>query len=460
MALKIVTAEASSSNIEVRIYQRLNGSTTEEEPHLAELLDHFSIHGPNGDHTCLVMPVLGPRVQSLSESADPFKIRPDVVRKFAKQSLRAITRLHACNIAVGDVSTANMLMSLDQSYLTSTEQIYDSFGQPDGRESQTSQGFEKFRAHAPWKIYWPIDFLTKPECLLPDINIVDLGEAVVLGDDPISDPGFNAPYAAPELLFDKEKSYESDVWSLACCWYEMRSGKQLFPRDFLGQEDLGVIRRMRYACGPLPKVWENIMNVRVRGWSKANYNVMDKYEGDISLSGRVDDIGKWHRWFGLNDVEKLEAMRELHGKIGSGTPFDEEFAKQEIRDCLPPPPKALSSEERDDFLNLLTGMLKYDPKERITLEDVASHPWLNKTYAEDMDLSEPMYQKYTDGHEFLDDPTISYALLDAQRAARKAKEATESEVEDVAEAKAKEGVRVDAGADSGKEKKHEHKSGG
>ena len=421
VALKILQADASRSCKELQAYQILTKGGREAVPHAALLLDYFNIKGPNGQHVCLVLPVLGPGLHVFAEHDRSVKIRPDIVHKFARQSLKTVIDVHQRGFCLGDISTSNLLVKLANSTLESTEQVYARFGQPRGDEVLATDDHKRCLANAPFQQYSPIDFLSPDlTCLGEDICVVGFGEAMQIkasdkpSDEATSSPGINAPYAAPELLFDKEKSFEGDVWSLACCWYELRSGKQLFPRDSMDHTTLGVVQRMEYACGPLPKAWEEAMG---EGWAQAEYTCIDEYEGDMSLPGRIDAIGKWDRWFSLNDPEKLEAMRELHAKIGGGTEFDEEYAKQEIRDCPPPPPpKALSTEERDDFLDLLTRMLKYDRMERITIEQVASHPWLTKDYAEDLGLSEPVYQRYTDGRGYLEDPTIGYDLPDTQDA--------------------------------------------
>lgn len=422
VALKIVQAETSKCCNELKVYQDLKKASQEDVPFVTQLLDHFRLQGVNGEHVCLVMPVLGPGLNVFAEHDRSVKIRPDTVRKFAKQSLKAVAGLHHRGICLGDISTSNLLLKLATSTLESTERIYARFGQPRGYEvHEANANHEHHLVNAPWQQYGPIDFLSSElTCLDQEICVVDFGEAVLSittgqpTDEASPSPGINGPYAAPELLFTSEKSFESDVWSLACCWFELRSGKQLFSRDFMDPTTLSIVRRIWYACGPLPSAFNDKMAEEYEGWDLPEHTCMDEYEGDMSLPGRVDGIGKFDRWFNLNDNEKLEAMRELHPKIHRDTVFDEEHAKQEIRDCLPPPPKALSTEERDDFLDLLTRMLKYDRRERITIEEIANHPWLTKDYAEDLDLSESVYQKYTDGHEYLEDPSIGCALPDVE----------------------------------------------
>ncbi|KAL8662242.1 MAG: hypothetical protein Q9168_008287, partial [Polycauliona sp. 1 TL-2023] len=78
VALKIIIASIKKSkNQEVKIFEYLalaaatRGSAKNKHPgkeHLITLLDQFAIEGPNGRHTCLVLPLLGPSVGDKAES--------------------------------------------------------------------------------------------------------------------------------------------------------------------------------------------------------------------------------------------------------------------------------------------------------------------------------------------------------------------------------------------------------
>jgi serine/threonine protein kinase len=47
-------------------------------------------------------------------------------------------------------------------------------------------------------------------------------------------------------------------------------------------------------------------------------------------------------------------------------------------------PEPLSSEEVADLEDLLASMLKYDARERMTLDQISAHPWFSKDYATDV----------------------------------------------------------------------------
>ena len=52
------------------IYQRHSGCTMKEKTHLDELLDRFTVHRSNGEHTCFVMTVLGLSVSSAGHALE------------------------------------------------------------------------------------------------------------------------------------------------------------------------------------------------------------------------------------------------------------------------------------------------------------------------------------------------------------------------------------------------------
>ena len=66
------------------------------------MLDEFTIHGPNGNHRCLVTEVLGPSIGSLAEEDQSLYMFPlAVVRKVAVQLAHAVSRIHECGIVHG-----------------------------------------------------------------------------------------------------------------------------------------------------------------------------------------------------------------------------------------------------------------------------------------------------------------------------------------------------------------------
>ena len=108
--------------------------------------------------------------------------------------------------------------------------------------------------HAPKDIYEPITFLkSNPDILLQDIMLVDFGGSTMADTSPSSKQiAINLSYTAPEIQFEKIRIKESDMWALACCLTELRSGKQLFRGNLFGG---GITQTMVETLGPLPRHW-------------------------------------------------------------------------------------------------------------------------------------------------------------------------------------------------------------
>lgn len=105
MALKILMAEISNDDCpELRVNQLKDAlSQQANEGNGAEFiclpLDHFKIHGPNGDHISFVYPVLGPNVNLglFRASADP----DNDLRSIGLEVTKAVKFLHSQGICHG-----------------------------------------------------------------------------------------------------------------------------------------------------------------------------------------------------------------------------------------------------------------------------------------------------------------------------------------------------------------------
>lgn len=100
VALKMVVADKSSS---VEAKSHLTRSAASQYASGAFfVLEHrkFAIHGPNGRHLCLVLPVLGPSASQMSSGFDS-RINPWLSRSAAYQATQALVDLHAQGLCHG-----------------------------------------------------------------------------------------------------------------------------------------------------------------------------------------------------------------------------------------------------------------------------------------------------------------------------------------------------------------------
>ena len=451
VALKMLTAgHSTEDNNELTIHTHLKQKAQQghKVSAVAALLDSFWIEGPNGTHLCLAFEVSGPSVASLSYQWGRRKIRPDVVRNLAKQSAHALQNLHDAGVVYGDLSAANILLRLVDISDWSLEKVYESFGHPQPVEIQTADG-ETVPSCAPKVVYEPIQFQNLGTDLLrPEIIFIDLADAQLF-DSPAGEPsGYSLGYAAPESLWFKEvQSQASDIWALACVWFEMRSASKLIEEGSGGEEEIQI--EIMELIGPAPASWQeaeagddadgasvidrgtaepddqNRMHVDVEAqssrpesvrsirfqlmkawkWIKSLFgktkmsheppevpeennqpptaDVPEYFQPrrrpkeDTSLSGRIRDIGTWREWHYLTLDERVRRIQQFYA--GSGDPQENVTTADVV--CEPPPSK-LSEEEQADFEDLLSSMMKYGKGERASLSQIASHPWLKKTYGD------------------------------------------------------------------------------
>jgi serine/threonine-protein kinase SRPK3 len=169
-----------------------------------------------------------------------------------------------------------------------------------------------------------------------DITIIDFGEAFTV-ENPPQLLGTPASYAAPEVLLQTgQYSAAVDLWSLACCIFELRTGQKLFWALVHPIQD--VLRRQVELFGPLPApLWEK--------W---------------------DDRLLWF---------------EEDGTENKDTPFpaEEQSLKEVIKNAAEQMPYLqLDTAEQKELLDLLSSLLKYMPSERVEASRIANHPWFQR----------------------------------------------------------------------------------
>jgi serine/threonine protein kinase len=107
VAIKFITADASSTQgrAEMLALQTLRAhcSPGSGQNHTIQLLDHFVHKGPNGSHTCLVLELLGPSLNSVIQQYSDRKhhIPAKTIFKYSKQLLQAVEFLHSSGMAHG-----------------------------------------------------------------------------------------------------------------------------------------------------------------------------------------------------------------------------------------------------------------------------------------------------------------------------------------------------------------------
>ncbi|KAF8364853.1 hypothetical protein HHK36_033166 [Tetracentron sinense] len=138
-------------------------------------------------------------------------------------------------------------------------------------------------------------------------------------------------YRAPEVILGIGWSYPSDLWSVGCILTELFSGKTLFrPRESF--EHLAIMERV---SGPFP----------VHMIQKSNWNAEKYFKGGVKLNWPGGTISKES----ITSVNNLNCLRAL-------VPRNANSSKKSLGD-------------------LLHGLLKLDPSERLTARQALNLPF-------------------------------------------------------------------------------------
>ncbi|KAK6951627.1 hypothetical protein Daesc_006149 [Daldinia eschscholtzii] len=385
-AVKILTANQTAKGTENEIICDLQKRFTEDElerNHILLPLERFWLTGPNGTHLCLVMPVLGPAVSSWRlKQKDYEKQTHHDTRNLCRQIMASMHFLHRHGICHGDFRPSNILMKIEGIDHLSEDQLLKLMGEPEciGIEPLPGQS-PTYRAPkycvVPAHEFWSMSLSTK------SITIIDFGESFFTKDPPKS-TGIPDSYAAPEVLLEGigNLGTHTDIWSLACTLFEVRTGSKLVEDQLCGgfSDSLGEIE---FYLGPLPSRYRmpyDTMHSSIppasllgSGGPESQLDIQD-YTPEEQLQPDAPDKDYFE-----------EARAELREKSGYQDIFQAVLGQERTLYCnvnTAEKPEVIKYRyPQKDVLglaDLLKKMLKYDPKDRIGINSVVSHYWLGR----------------------------------------------------------------------------------
>ncbi|KAF5797760.1 putative dual-specificity kinase CMGC-CLK family [Helianthus annuus] len=145
-------------------------------------------------------------------------------------------------------------------------------------------------------------------------------------------------YRAPEVILGLGWSYPCDMWSVGCILVELCSGEALFQTH----ENLEHLAMMERVLGPLP---EHMIRKASRG--------AEKYFRRSRLNWPEGAVSR----------ESIRAVRKL------------DRLKNMISQCV------TVGGSRSYFVDLLHGLLKFDPADRLTAQQALDHPFFRNSPA-------------------------------------------------------------------------------
>ncbi|KAI7775598.1 hypothetical protein LA080_006561 [Diaporthe eres] len=329
-ALKILCAEVSEANANEREVMEYLGP--HDHPSVVKLLRSFEITGPNGVHTCLVLPVCGPSLFNWSLGRT-FTL--GACYRIAQQVANGVAFLHERGVVHADFTTCNVVFSLPNIQSMWPDEVCQLLGPIEREKLKLRDGSKS--PHGPKRIVKNPDF-SGFNILMSSaaVMIIDFSEAFVLGR-PRHRAGLGIPITSfpPEVCFGYPPSAGSDLWGLACLLFEILCGRPLFPLYFPIFEML--IGLIVHYVGLLPRSWQGHFDAAKYG---------DRQEGTLHSTPE----GAWY-WFEAKPEDQRGSLVEEVAKAASRV--------------------GLSTEQQGFIVSLLQDMLVRESEDRLSARDTS-----------------------------------------------------------------------------------------
>lgn len=282
-------------------------SAEEGTQYVCSLLDHFALNGPNGRHLALVFPVLGINLWDLLEQYAPDGLSLSTVRYIARQLLAGVAYMHSKHVIHTDLKPENVALRTPSRVIKAIIEGRKDLGTTPEAEQD-----------------WLIGVLKSP-----DICIVDFGNACWTNKH-FTDDVQTTQYRAPEVLIRSGYSTPCDMWSVACIFFELLTGDQLFH----------------------PK----------------SSKTFSKDDDHVALI--VELLGHWPKHFAKGG-KRSKSLFNAQGRPKAITRLEMWPLDAVLREKY-----SLTEEDAEAFASFLLPMLRIVPKERATAAEMMQHPWL------------------------------------------------------------------------------------
>ncbi|KAA8896011.1 kinase-like domain-containing protein [Sphaerosporella brunnea] len=236
-----------------------NGSLVQRYPGTA-WLDEFYHHGPNGKHLCIVTEAVGlslSMIDNLERTVVERTIPLDRRQSIGLLVAQELAEMHKNGIVHGDLHASNILLRLPELDKWDDETVYHYFGKPSCIKVHRSDGLP-LTEHAPeYVVECSRSALLLALCYREtEICIVDSSDSIACRSGQSINRCLDtvAAHVAPEVFFGDEVTSAVDIWALACLFFWMFSGRQLFDAGH-GQNVVMTVRDIALAFGTLPNRW-------------------------------------------------------------------------------------------------------------------------------------------------------------------------------------------------------------
>ncbi|KAH6842481.1 kinase-like domain-containing protein [Chaetomium sp. MPI-CAGE-AT-0009] len=252
-ALKILRANLGNTRAdhELDFLRRLgqaDKSRLSSHPNIAMVEDSFTISGPNGQHHCLVSPLLGLSLHSISLK----RLSPSQRHQICQQLTSAVAFLHSQHICHGNLTPSNIAFEVPGIQSMTENRLLELLGPIHDEPLRLRKGPVPRSKHGPRKVVASASISGLDVSSLTSIRIIDFGCAF-FSTSPPPTLGCLLQFFPPELLFDCPASTQSDVWQLAAVVYFTCTNSYMFQTGF---EDFTLLVAFIVEhYGPVPSHW-------------------------------------------------------------------------------------------------------------------------------------------------------------------------------------------------------------
>ncbi|KAH3665972.1 hypothetical protein OGAPHI_004161 [Ogataea philodendri] len=359
VAIKIIRAipkYREASKVELRVLTMLKKHDKDNVNQCIHLRECFDYRG----HICIVTDILKISLYDFLERNQFLPFPGSHIQAIAKQLLRSVAFLHDLNLVHTDLKPENILLKDDTS-------VRKPYMKPSGTSSTMT-----YR-----------NVLNDPR-----IYTIDFG-STVFEDEYHSSVVSTRHYRAPEIVLGIGWSFPCDMWSVGCILVELVTGDALFKTHENAQHlammeqvlrepvDLKLVRK----CFSQFYYTSSSRRKSSTSSTECITNCFSKTTGKLLFPTAQTPIKL------IDEVERLPCLSDLiSSKVGM--PFEMDLSlKDSISKFKIPKKQHDNYEFWYWFIDLLKGLLKFDPEKRITAMDALSHTWFNYGILDDGTLS-------------------------------------------------------------------------
>lgn len=200
--------------------------------------------------------------------------------------------------------------------------------------------------------------------------------------------------ASPEVLLGAPWDTKTDIWSLGIAVFEMLSGRDAFDCEtnekqyrYFTEEERELLE-LEYQ-EKLREQWEREQSVPQNGKKMPDFR---ECENRYDVGVHLNEIATMIEPFSESLLDQVNQDKEQNWNLKSifnndGTVWGyEDHNRQPLEDHFP---HMREGEDKENFLNFLWRMLRVDPEDRSSAEELLQEPWLQNVVLDDEDITPP-----------------------------------------------------------------------